>query len=181
MPKLGSIDMKDVPIDAVDEMSSGDEQESQEEIETPPAQVSEPVPLPPKPKRKMSEKQLEALKRGRAKKLEMNLKSRGDKKKVPEKEEKKEEEVQQPSTPAPVAEKKRKAKRQKVPSPPPSPPASEESEESEEEESPVERTVGKYLKRYMDKSVRRETQRLDRLPPSTPRLTRSGYNDILFV
>jgi hypothetical protein len=180
MPKLGSIDMKDVPVDAVDEMSSGDEQETQQAIETPSAQVSEPVPLPPKPKRKMSEKQLEALKRGRAKKLEMNLKSRCDKKKVPEEEKKEEVEVQQPSTPAPAAEKKRKAKKQKLPSPPSTPQLSEDSEESEEEESPVERTVGKYLKRYMDKSMRRETQRLDRVPP-TPRLTRSGYDDIVFV
>ena len=73
--------MKDVPVDAVDEMSSGDEQETQQAIETPTAQVSETVPLPPKAKRKMSEKQLEALKRGRAKKLEMNLKSRVIKKK----------------------------------------------------------------------------------------------------
>jgi hypothetical protein len=132
----------------------------------------------------MSEKQLEALKRGRAKKLEMNLKSRGDKKKVqlPPTEEKKEEvEVQQPSTPAPAAEKKRKAKKQKLPSPPPTPQLSEDSEESEEEESPVERTVGKYLKRYMDKSMRRETQRLDRLPSRTPMLKRSSYDDILFV
>jgi hypothetical protein len=34
--------------------------------------------------------------------------------------------------------------------------------------------LGKYLKRYMDKSMRRETQRLERLPPQTPKLTRSS-------
>ena len=91
MTKLGSIDMKELPNDTIEDMSSSDEQESQKEISTPPSTVqrSEPVPLTPKQKRKMSEKQLEALKRGRAKKLEMNLKSREGKKKYPKKRKKK--------------------------------------------------------------------------------------------
>ena len=88
MTKLGSVDMKYAPLDVLDEMSSADKQETQEKITTPTPQVSEPVPLPSKPKRKMSEKQMEALKRGRAKKLEMNVKSREDrKKKSPQEEE----------------------------------------------------------------------------------------------
>lgn len=205
MPKLGSVDMKDIPLD-VAEMSSADEQETQEKITTPSPQVSEPVPLPSKPKRKMTDKQMEALKRGRAKKLEMNLSSREGKKKVPksqsspEEKEREPEDLPQPSTSAPAAEKSlkktRKTKRQKRSTPPvppsPSPLDTEESEDDDNEEeeyirydetkeSDVERTVGKYLKRYMDKSMRREKQQLDRLPSHPPQLTRSTYDDILFV
>ena len=190
MTKLGSIDMKELPSNVVDDMSSADEQETQKESMTTPQTsggASEPVPLPPRQKRKMSEKQLEALKRGRAKKLEMNLKSREGKKKAPE-EEKVEESQKPPSTPAPAVEKRRKTKKQKLPTPLPSPVDSEESDDYEEEyereegtkESDVERTVGKYLKRYMDKSMRREKRRQERYP-DPPRLTRSNYDDILFV
>ena len=200
MTKLGSIDMKELPSDVVDEMSSADEQETQREnVTTPQAseRMTEPVPQVPKKKRKMSEKQLEALKRGRAKKLEMNLKSREGKKKdppsSPNRAEDKEQEgqTQHLSTTAPAVdrrEKKVKTKKQKLPTPLPSPPDSEESDDYEEEyereegakESDVERTVGKYLKRYMDKSMRREKQRQERYP-DPPRLTRSNYDDILFV
>ena len=194
MTKLGSIDMKELPNDTIEDMSSSDEQETQKEISTPPSSVqrSEPVPLTPKQKRKMSEKQLEALKRGRAKKLEMNLKSREGKKKVPKEEKEEEEPTSKSSTPVPVVEtKKRKTKKQKLSlPPPPSPQDSEDSEDSEDEEeyerydgtkeSDVERTVGKYLKRYMDKSMKRERSRMERYP-DPPKLTRSGYDDILFV
>ena len=200
--------MKDVPLDVLDEMSSADEQETQEKITTPTPQVSEPVPLPSKPKRKMSEKQMEALKRGRAKKLEMNVKSREDRKKKSPQEEERDgpledssppvASLQQPSTLPHTTEKKTKksVKRQKRTTPPvptsPSPLDTEESEDDDNEEeeysrydgtkeSDVERTVGKYLKRFMDKSMKREKQQLDRLPSHPPQLTRSTYDDILFV
>jgi hypothetical protein len=178
MTKLGERDMKDVPIDqmvsgSLDDMSSSESENDQKtpskDQETP---VTEPVPVPPKKKRVLSEKQLEILRQGRAKKLEMNKKSKGEKKSII-----KEEPSEEPEPVKPKAEKKKK--RQRLPTPPPSPiqSDSEEQHSSEEEESRDDR-IQRMVEMYLDRKQKQSKQASTRHPQLS---SRSSYGDVMFV
>lgn len=202
MARLGTRQVADVPID---QMLSKDEVEDTENESTPspeklPEPVTEPVPLPPKKKRQMSEKQLENLKKGRAKKLEMNQKSKELKKKsVTIKEEKTEEPVipSTPSTPATAAEhepepekkeikKRKRVLKQRLPTPPrDTPPPSSESEEDmtfEELDSDTEFQKDAYIDKMVDEYLSRKAQKKSlKMSSKNPELKRSSLEDVMFV
>ena len=174
MTKLGERDMKDVPIDqmvsgSLDDMSSSESENDQKtpskDQETP---VTEPVPVPPKKKRVLSEKQLEILRQGRAKKLEMNKKKKSIIKEEP---------AEEPEPVKPKTEKKKK--RVRLPTPPPSPiqSDSEEQHSSEEEESRNDR-IQRMVEMYLDRKQKQSKLASTRHPQLS---SRNSYGNVKFV
>jgi hypothetical protein len=180
------------------ELSSGSESETERirpiKTETPQQQVSEPVPLPPKKKKALSERQLEILRQGRAKKLAMNQKAKeGKKKNVEEILEDKKEEASPPSTPAPAAEDK-KEKKKKRPLPPQRPPSpassssylssSDRDSDSDLEDLKRDARVQRMVDRYLTTKARgisKKKVKTEAPPRAPPALKRSSYDDFLFV
>lgn len=178
MPKLGhSENVPDVSIEKMvaDHNEEPLSEESENERSTPiTAPVTEPVPTEPKKKRKLSEKQIDALRRGREKKREQNEAKKKNQATAPA-EESSPSQASLPLTEAPSAPSAKKLKttpkKKTAPLPPPSPSSDESAEDSDPETQ---------IDRYLD-----QKRIQSKMPPRPPLLQRSVgrmySNNVTFV
>ena len=179
MPKLGqSENVPDVSIEKMvaehNEEPSSEDSENERGTPQQTTPITEPVHTEPKKKRKMSEKQLEILKRGREKRMQLN---RERKKNVQTTITTPAMQDPQPSKEAPSAPPAKKQKKKvSLPPPPPSPVKEEEEEEESEEDSEEESKIDRYL----DK--KRVQSRMPQRPPQLQRSHGQIYgNSVTFV